>query len=287
VHGLDLEAISDAQIAELQDLMFRERLVVIKGQDLDEESYIAFAHRFGTPVPYLQTNYHHPKYPLIFVSSNVRGEDGQRMGVPRTGGYWHSDTSFELEPKTLTMLLPRVLPQTAGRSTRFIDMGEVTRNMPEALLRELEGKAFVHSGRFRYKVRAEDAGLDITELLAMIDHHAPPVEHPALITHPHTRERIVYGSRGFVIGVAGAGASDSERILDALFDFAESPRFVREVEWHVGDLIVWDNRSLQHSSGRKRAPAERIHDALTTEEKTMMFRITLRDQYPLYEKEAA
>jgi len=281
VYEVDARRSNDAELETLQDLLFRKRLIVLKNQDLDEEAYIGFAKRFGLPVPYLQDNYHHPKYPLIFVSSNVADKDGRRMGVPRTGGYWHSDTSFEAEPKTLTMLLPRVLPKTLKRSTRFIDMHEVHEALPSALRRKLEGRSFLHSGRFRYKVRAEDAGLDISEILEMIDHYAPPVEHPAIIVHPHTQEKIVYGSRGFVIGVKDSDPTESRAILDELFDLAESPRFVREVTWHMGDLIIWDNRFLQHSSGRKRAPSENIHQEVTKEEETMMFRITLRDHYPL------
>ena len=39
----------------------------------------------------------------------------------------------------------------------------------------------------------------------------------------------------------------------------------------MGDIIIWDNRFLQHSSGRNPGP----------EEETMMYRITLRDEFPL------
>jgi taurine dioxygenase len=39
----------------------------------------------------------------------------------------------------------------------------------------------------------------------------------------------------------------------------------------MGDIIIWDNRFLAHSSGRNAGP----------EEETMMYRITLKDDYPL------
>jgi taurine dioxygenase len=71
------------------------------------------------------------------------------------------------------------------------------------------------------------------------------------------------------------------RCARALFDFAESPRFVREIRWAPGDLIVWDNRFLAHSSGRKKAPTDNILEEVKKEEETMMYRITLRDDYPL------
>lgn len=285
IRGVDARSLGAGELERIQDILYRRRLVVLKDQSLDEQAFCDVSRRFGTPIPYLQSNYHHPEYPLIFISSNVK-QDGRQMGVPRTGGYWHSDTSFEPDPKFITMLLPRVLPASTPRTTRFIDMSEVYAVLPRDLRAELEGAVLLHSGRWRYKVRPEDAGLDITEILEMIDHHAPPVRHPAVITHPHTGEKGVYASRGFTVSVDGRGRDGSARILAALFDFAESGRFTREVRWAMGDLIIWDNRFLVHSSGRKKAPTENIHEEIGKEEATMMYRITLRDHLPLSAEEA-
>jgi len=47
----------------------------------------------------------------------------------------------------------------------------------------------IHSGRWKYKERAEDAGHDISEILALIDNVQPPVSHPAVVTHPVTGKR--------------------------------------------------------------------------------------------------
>jgi len=269
VYDLDAKALSQTEIIGLQDLLYRKRLIVLKNQSLDELAYCDFARAFAKPVPYLQDNYHHPDHPLIFVSSNVK--EGRQMGVARTGGYWHSDTSFEITPKVITMLMPKVLPQQHARSTRFIDMAEVYAALPPATRAFLDTAQLKHSGRFRYKVRPENAGLDIHEILELLDQYAPPVTHPAVITHPHTREKILYANRGFTIGVAHASLDRSAEVLKEVFDFAESARFVKEVQWSMGDVIIWDNRFLQHTSGRNSGP----------EEPTMMFRITGCDAYPL------
>jgi len=270
IRGIDTRKISRTEVAVLRDLLYRNRLIVLKDQALDEQAYCDFAMAFGEPVPYLQDNYHHPDFPLIFVSSNVK-KDGKQIGVARTGGYWHSDTSFEPDPKFITMLMPKVLPQNFPRSTRFIDMAEVYAALPTKTKARLAGASFMHSGRWRYKVRAENAGLDIFEILQAIDAHSPPVRHPAVITHPYTREKILYGNRGFTIGIADASLDESAKLLAEVFDFAEGSRFVREVRWSMGDVIIWDNRFLAHTSGRNGGP----------EEETMMFRITMKDRMPL------
>jgi taurine dioxygenase len=167
--------------------------------------------------------------------------------------------------------MPKVLPSRFPRSTRFIDMAEVYGALPQATKQKLAGAQFIHSGRWRYKVRPQDIGSDIFEILQMIDGIAPPVIHPAVIEHPYTREKVLYANRGFTIGVAGKSLDESATLLGSLFDFAETDRFIREVRWSMGDIIIWDNRFLAHSSGRNAGP----------EEETMMFRITLQDDYPL------
>jgi taurine dioxygenase len=269
VHGIDATSLTKDQLASLRDLLYRQRLIVLKNQSLSEAQYCDFARAFANPVPYLQDNYHHPDHPLIFVSSNVK--DGRQMGVPRTGGYWHSDTSFETAPKVITMLMPKVLPAEHARSTRFIDMSEVFAALPAATQARLANAKLKHSGRWRYKIRPENAGYDIHEILEAIDAFAPPVQHPAVITHPHTGEKILYANRGFTIGVADTSLDESAALLKEIFDFAEGPQFVKEVRWSMGDVIIWDNRFLQHTSGRNSG----------AEEPTMMFRITGCDAYPL------
>jgi taurine dioxygenase len=276
IRDIDAKAVTPAEFAELKDHLYRNRLIVLKDQSLNEQQYCDFAKQLGSPVPYLQDNYHHPEYPLIFVSSNVKS-DGKQIGVARTGGYWHSDTSFEKVPKVLTMLMPKVLPRNHPRSTKFIDMSEVYVALPKEIKNKLVGADLLHSGRYRYKVRPDNVGFDIFEILQFIDMVAPPSRHPAVIEHPHTGEKVLYANRGFTIGIADRSLDESAQVLKEIFDFAETDRFVREVRWSMGDIIIWDNRFLSHTSGRNSGP----------EEETMMHRITLCDDYPLCRSQIA
>ncbi len=202
---------STREIKTLKDLLYKNRLIVLKDQSVNEQQYCDFANRFGSPVPYLQDNYHHPDFPLIFVSSNVK-KDGKQIGVARTGGFWHSDTSFEKEPKVITMLMPKVLPRNHPRSTKFIDMAEVYAALPQATKDKLTGAEFMHSGRYRYKIRAENAGFDIFEILELIDvvrRPSPPGRHRA----PLHREKVLYANRGFTIGIADRSLDESAELL--------------------------------------------------------------------------
>src|SRR5262245_10660662 len=119
----DLTAPGDLSL--LRELVWREKLVVLTGQEFANEAYVAFARRFGHVRPYFQENYHHPDHPEIFVSSNVP-ENGRKVGVAGTGRMWHSDYSMFDDPLSMTMVAPRIVPK-GKRKTFFIDMTRVLR----------------------------------------------------------------------------------------------------------------------------------------------------------------
>jgi taurine dioxygenase len=270
IRDVDCNGLAAGELEKLKDLMYRNRLIVLKDQKLSEQEYCDFANRFGRPIAYLQAHYRHPDLPLIFVSSNIK-KNGKQIGVARTGQFWHSDLSFQKVPDVITMMMPKVLPVDHPRSTKFIDMTEVYAALPQDIKDKLIGAEFVHSARYRYKVKPENAGYDIFEILQAVDAAAPPVCHPAVIEHPYTGEKVLYANRGYTIGIADGSLDESAQVLKAIFDFAESDRFIKEVRWYLDDVIIWDNRFLTHIAAVNSGP----------EAETMMYRITLRDDFPL------
>lgn len=263
-------------VGKIKDLLYTNKIVIFKDQTLDEQQFCDFSRALGDPVPYLQKNYHHPNHPLIFVSSNVKEKDGKQIGVARTGGYWHSDTSFLEEPIPLTLLYPQLVPKESRRTTLFIDLEHACRALPPTLRKRLESLKFIHSGRWRYKVRKEDVGLDLNEILQVIHKTQPPVVHPALITHPVTRQKLIYASRGFTVGVEGMGTDEADELLEEVFDFIEQPLFISEFQWALGDMILWDNRFFAHKAGRLA-----VDGNILGEEETIVYRISIKDRHAL------
>lgn len=255
VHGVTAAAISATDLQALRQLLYANRLIILKQQALSEQQYCDFAKAFISPAPDPQSGCRHPTHPLIAVSSNAHDESELSDG-------WHSDASFEKVPKVITMLMPKVLPKTHACSTLFIDMTEVCADLPRTTRDRLASVQLLHRRRRR---RAGHPDLEPADAVA------PPVRHPALITHPHTREKILYANRGFTIGIADSPLVESATFLKQIFDLAESSRFVKEVRWSQGDLAIWDNRFLQHACGPARGDAE----------PAALYRITGRDAYPL------
>ena len=169
------------------------------------------------------------------------------------------------------MLMPKVLPEKLRALHPLHRHGRRLRGAAAAIKNKLAGREFMHTGKMRYKVRTQDAGYDIFEILATIDQLCPAVRHPAVIEHPYTKEKVIYGNRGFTLGIADASLDESARLLKRDLRFRRDAPLRKEVQWSMGDVIIWDNRFLGHTSGRNEG----------LEEETMMYRITLQDGMPL------
>jgi taurine dioxygenase len=47
--------------------------------------------------------------------------------------------------------------------------------------------------------------------------------------------------------IIGLPRAESEGLLAELLGYIRDRRVIYQHEWRVGDLVVWDNRSLQHA----------------------------------------
>ncbi len=70
--------------------------------------------------------------------------------------------------------------------------------------------------------------------------------HPVVRTHPETGRKALFVSRAFVVGLADMTTQESEPLLSFLYSRATSPDLTMRHAWQKGDLVIWDNRSVQH-----------------------------------------
>lgn len=273
---LDVASVTPREIEEIKQLVYSYKLVIFREQKINDNQYLEFAQKIGTPQVYPQDNYHHPEHPEIFVSSNLL-KDGKKFGVRGTGRYWHTDCAFLEEPLPLTMLYPQVLPESI-RETYYIDMQQVYQKLPAHLKSYVDGKYLIHEGKWRYKVQEWDIDKAIIDILRDIEERFPAVRHPAVVTHPVSGAKILYASSGFTTGIEGLDYESNQKILPELFAFIERQEHIHTHVWQDGDLILWENRTLNHMAS-KVAPGE----------KSVSYRIGVDDGLPFYlsaEKEA-
>lgn len=269
-------AASDADIEQVKSLVYSNKMVILKNQELTPEQYLQFAQRMGTPEQYYQPMYHHPEVPEIFVSSSVPKEGGQ-IGVPRTGKFWHADYQFKAKPFAFTFIYPQVVPKQ-NRGTYFIDMGRVFRELPEALQQRIGESYASHSVRRYFKIRPGDIYRPLGEIIAEVESETPEVRHPTTFVHPVTGETVLYISAGFTHRIESeAGVDLGKDLLDELLGASgQGDETYQHPNIHLqtfeeGDLMIWDNRSLVHCA---------LHAPVVEPAET--FRITLHDHAEFY-----
>ena len=249
VSGVDLAApLDDAGFSELRAAWLDHGgLLVVRDQALTPDQQVAFARRFGPlfgEADQFQASvqrYLLPGQPALYRVSN-KVEDGVPQGRARAGDYWHSDVSFRARPAAASLLYAIELPESGG-DTLFADMCRAYAALPAALKARLAGLEAVHD----FQVSARSSGTyDSAQLEARDFDGANRAVHPVVITHPETGRRAIFVNPGFMAAVVGSAPAESTALLAELQAHATRPEFVTRHKWRLGDLVIWDNRSLMH-----------------------------------------
>ena len=65
------------------------------------------------------------------------------------------------------------------------------------------------------------------------------------------------------VAVEGMSETESEQLLNILFDHQERPDFIYEHVWRPRDLLLWDNRCTLHARTDFSAAERRLMRRLT------------------------
>ncbi len=240
IKGLDLrKVLDDRTIAALREAWLRHHVLVFRDNDLSEARQIRFAGYFGRA---METNQSVNKErrpdadPRVMLVSNIR-ENGELIGTLPDGELqFHSDSAFLERPLMATVLYGVVLTSTGG-NTRFVNMHAVLDALPAELREAIEGRRALNV--FDFLTQVKTAKLDRKTAV----HFA----HPAIRTHPETGREALYVNRLMTEEIEGIPEAEGDALLTRLFETTERSPFVSEHAWLPGDLIIWDNRSVQHA----------------------------------------
>jgi alpha-ketoglutarate-dependent taurine dioxygenase len=275
VEGFDAGTATPEDIAELKKAVSTNKIAVLKNQHLNAEEFLALGKSMGEVGEYYEPVYHHPEVKQVFVSSNVKEEDGRQIGVPKTGKFWHSDYQFMPKPFDLTLIYPQVVP-SKNRGTFFINMAAAYEKLSEDLKLAVKETTATHSVLRFFKIRPTDVYRPISEIIDEVNGKTPPVTDSAVVTHPATGESILYISEGFTMSVEDTdGTSRPDLLHDLLEATGQLDRTYEHENIHLqtfekGDMLVWDNRTLVHRA---------LHTA--TPEPAVSYRVTVYDNdYP-------
>lgn len=241
IRGVDLaQPLDDTNFAAIERAYNEHGVIFFRDQRLTPPQQVAFTRRFGEiEFNIFGERWSVPGSPEIVVVSNAT-ENGRPIGVRRAGENWHSDMCYSARPPRGTMLYALEIPDLFGLplgDTEFASAAAAWDALPEPVRQRIDGLRVVFD--FAGRKRA------FPPTQAEIDRY-PPVTHPIVRTHPHTGRKCLYVMRDDSTGIDGIEPDEAEALIAALADHIVKPAFVYRHQWRSGDLLMWDNCTVQH-----------------------------------------
>lgn len=243
VVGLDLaNDLAPDVIDALTDAFLTHHLLCFRSAPLPASDFARVARHFGEPQLQLLRHRWHEDVPEVsFLDSTYKTADDKPddLRQVRLSG-WHTDDSYFAVPAKATMLQSLAIPDSGGE-TKFANTRRAYLDLSDAMKARIDGRRAVHAyDTKRAPARAEKRTSEEAD-------ETPDVVHPLVRTHDNTGQRAIYFNPNRTDRIVGLDRAESDALLDALYDHITKARYQYRHEWRVGDILLWDNRSLIHA----------------------------------------
>lgn len=239
ITGLDLTQPLEPLTKEALRTAFQKyRLLLIRDDSITAEEQVRFAEVFGEIVIRQDYETEPSKVTATQYVSNTR-EDGI-LGAGELD--FHHDQLFQETPLRALILYGVEVP-TQGGDTSFINTSRVLDAMPEKLKAVLRNKSCLHL----YDFKGDYTGFQSLETATP---GSPRASHPIIYCEPETGAEALWVNRLTTIRVNELPADESQTLIDTARSFLRNDAFIYRHRWRRGDLILWDNRILQHARGQ-------------------------------------
>ena len=230
VEGVDLSRPLDpVTVRRLREAWLDRGVLFFRNQDLDDRQLENFIAHFGKP---------------ITEPSNASfGEDANRPAVhggdtalfKRVAERWHADATWLAHPPTATALRMVQPPPAGGGDTCWSNVTVAYEDLIEPIRDMLDRLKVVHwmaPSLEAMGVKAQNDEIGFT--------------HPLVTVHPETGRKAIFASEGWTRCIADIPSAQSVHLLAMLYDHIRSPFYSMRWRWSAGDVVLWDNRAVQH-----------------------------------------
>lgn len=277
IDNVDLAApLSEDNRQTLRQALVDHGVIFVREQVLTSEQHVALARIFGNPI---RKNVYLPAvsgFPEIEVIAH--GGDKTRSGGTDN---WHVDVSWQHQPPKATVLHAQEIPEGAGGDTIWASSSAVYDLLDPDLARYFEKltavNTFVASPKkdaladllSGYEIPEGTQETSVEAGLARFRDAAqkyPPIEVPVIKTHPENGRKLVFVNEGHTSHILGVSKTQSQNLLNYLYDLIKTPEVQARFEWKQGDVAIWDNRQVQHYAARDYGAAKRRIHRITLEQ---------------------
>jgi taurine dioxygenase len=240
VHGVDLrEPINAETHAALNGAFVAYHVLVIREQNYTPENFKTAAQVFGEPLQHDKKEHHVPGHPDVYYVSNDEIVNGKRI-IP--GETFHTDHSNHPRPPKATTLYAVQLPSRGG-DTQYVSMHRAYEDLPQSMKERIKGLRAMHVYQSKYSPRS----LGKIEETSVRD-LPPPGIHPLVQLHPENHRPALYLNPVRMEAIQGMADLDALALIKELMDHATQRKYEYRHQWRLGDMVIWDNRSVMHQA---------------------------------------
>jgi taurine dioxygenase len=250
VYGVDLNRDLDPEtFRAVYDGLIRHGLLIFRGLDLPPERQIAFARRFNRIRIYIgNDDTKMPGYPEINRLGNATDENGKPIAfLNKAGIEWHTDgTGFQYPP--VSTVLYCVEAPSRGGETLYASGKRAWDDLSAEQKARFAPLRVRYSYSSLYKKLTTNSDADKTDLTENEKARAPEVVHPLVRTHSATGNKALWFTQAEMACFEGMSEEDSTVLGEEIVGIISRPDYVYAHAWRPGDLLIWDNRQMHHST---------------------------------------
>ena len=228
-HAVELTDVPDSdssKASELRRLFKQDGLLVVRGLSLSEAGQIAFCRLFG-PVPDSPSE--------NFIASNV-----QKGAFPGNRDVVCQMYGPSLPRPYLAACLHAVEVDPEAVGTRFVSAFGGYERLPSDLRARIDGLKALH-----VRERVHDRPTRLTDLLE----GDICTVHDVVRRDPDTGRPFLFVNQAWTAQVIGMDQAHGDALLAQIHEHFYDDACVYEHHWADGDLVLWDNITVQHSRG--------------------------------------
>lgn len=235
--------------AEIRQIWLERKVLFFRDQNVAPINVQSFAEQFGELEAHPSLRMH-PDAPMILaIARNLEPGKKSRLEKNSRENIWHNDLTYLNAPSRGSILACEMCPECGG-DTMWANMALAYEMLPARIKERIDGLYAKHCAEQVFAAQAP------REKRLAFGQTLPMVEHPVVVTHPETQEKILFVNRfatshfsnfyNFESVRFGDDFLEASTLLNYLVSQASIPEFQVRLKWRPGTIAMWDNLMTQH-----------------------------------------
>lgn len=238
-------------IAEIRALWLKHKVLFFRDQDITPMEQQHFAAQFAELEAHPLAPSHPEADKLLMLYRNLDPSKPKNyVEKASRENLWHADVTYKKAPPRGAVLRCEMGPESGG-DTMWSNMVMAYEKLPQAIKQRIDGLYAKHGAEQTF-----GAQLPREERLAMAE-KAPAAEHPVVLTHPETGEKVLFVNSAFTthfsnffnfedVRYGQDFMPEAHHLMNYLTSQAAIPEYQVRLKWRTNTVAMWDNLQVQH-----------------------------------------